>query len=156
MAAPAPAAWSSVASMALSGASPRAVRSRLVTTNNCSAGVKLDQSEGRIIGPRPSCCRALSMAARLAWVHDDDSSTAAPLQISRKFGSGAIFEVGLLGETLVWGAAGAAGAVGAAEGRGLATGAAGLGGGTALAGVETDSADAVERGAAGFDGGFEP
>ncbi len=98
------------------------------------------------------------MAARLAWVHDADSSTEVPLQMSRKFGFGAMLAVGLLGGTLGAGVVGAGadgGVVGAAGAGGGAVGVAGLDGGTTFAGADVaTAADRKGLGAAGTDGGL--
>jgi hypothetical protein len=77
--------------------SPRAVLSRFVATNSCSAGERLDQSTGRLIGARPSAERAWSIASNVACSHPDDVSIVDPGQEAKKFGTGAMFEAGLFG-----------------------------------------------------------
>ena len=61
--------------MAVSGASPRAVRSRLVATKICSVGVRPSQFDGSAMGPRPSAAaRPWAMAASAADTRPGESS----------------------------------------------------------------------------------
>ena len=77
--------------IAVSGASPRAVRSRFVTTKICCWGESWPQFVGSTMGGSPSWLRPLAMAWRVAATHENESSYCEPEQLCRKLGWGAMF-----------------------------------------------------------------